>query len=117
MQKQEPSTFAADIWWELHRAVLGGVSSATGKSLPEKLSDPSVPIGARKAHHAFACFEARMLGAPLPARPSYLTEEQAKEAEALATEHARLRHAKLQEAALNPLGPPDDPTPPPPPTR
>jgi hypothetical protein len=51
-------TITADFLWTIHRACLGGKSSATGAPLPETLA--GAPPGARSAHYAMALAAARV---------------------------------------------------------
>ena len=76
----------AELLWQVHRAVLGGKSSATGHPLPIDLA--SAPPGAQAAHHALACFEAFRRDEPIPARPEFLAVDLAELAELVAQTHA-----------------------------
>ena len=70
-----PSITAEDCW-ELHRLVLGGVSSVTGAPLPESIA--SCPLGAQKAHFAFAVLANLAAGRELPAAPAGIDEAEVK---------------------------------------
>lgn len=108
MHNHSPS-HAEDLW-AVHRAALGGVSSATKPPLPTTLD--KAPKGAQAAHHAMVCYEALVRGEPIPAAPSYLDPDFARDAESVARQHAADTLGRTTD-----LGPPDDPTPPPPPDK
>lgn len=58
---------SAEKVWEIHRAILGGRSSATGAELPQVLA--AAPQGAQAAHYGIALACARDAGRSDPAPP------------------------------------------------
>jgi hypothetical protein len=78
-----PGVPSADELWQVHRAALGGVSSASGQPLPDRLAD--APDGARKAHYAMARYVAQRFGAAPADKPEHLPDDVVDEVSRLLT--------------------------------
>lgn len=78
-----PGAPSADELWQVHRAALGGVSSASGQPLPQSLAE--APDGARRAHYALARYVAQRLGMAPADAPEHLPEGAADEVAKLLT--------------------------------
>jgi hypothetical protein len=85
MSMQTKAPLTADFLWSVHRAALGGRSSATGAELPQTLA--GAPSGARAAHYAMALAAARHVdpAAKVPV-PEGVSPEDAERVERVVSE-------------------------------
>ncbi len=65
-----------ELLWTVHRAVLGGKSSVTGKPIPERLDQ--CPPGAQGAHYAMAVAASILGDLEPPTIPPGVSNEEAR---------------------------------------
>jgi len=70
MPNLQIATLTADNIWQMHREILGGVSSETGVALSTSID--ACPAVAQATHWALAYMCSRLRGETMPARPAAL---------------------------------------------